>query len=581
MSILEKNGGDLLIESLYALNIDLKYIFGITGSEILRIYDALYRNGKDFGIRSIMVRHEQGGGHAADSFARVSGGLGVCLGTVGPGVTHMVPAVATAYADSIPLLVLGAQVGKMFDGMGMIQSSIDQIALMKPITKMQLSVEYPEEIPKVVKKAAETALEGRKGPVFIEFRETALVRTIKQKDFSFPNNIKIELDKYRIKGNKEDIKAAINLLKSSQKPMIIAGGGATASKASEQIQILSESYKIPVATTINGIGLMSRKNTTFLGSYLTASPYRKAIAEADLVLSIGCKWDYTVFYGCAPLWNQKQNIIQVDIDPKEIGKNRNVQVGILGDCKTVLGQLISSMNKEIFPSHIVRWHEWNNYLQNYHGVDKKAINEILNSKEDLMKPQELVLRVYDFFPENTIYTIDGGDIMVYSLTYANYRNRTPRSIIFPTAMGHLGVGIPYAIGARLAKPNNPVVCITGDGSTLFNIQELETAVRLELPIICVISNNNCWGMIKGNQKQFLEKRYIDVDLPPTNYAKIAESFGCYTENVNNRQELLQALENSFQSSIPSVIDVKTAFEPSPTIAMINMFKKSRGLYGSI
>ncbi|MHA1643106.1 MAG: thiamine pyrophosphate-binding protein [Promethearchaeota archaeon] len=577
MSQEKLDGGDLVVKCL--LNEGVSKIFGIVGGELLRIYDAIHRWGREAGIDTIMVRHEQAGGHMADAWARATGNIGVCMGTLGPGVTHLVPAVAAANSDSIPLIVIGAQIGRMFEDTGILQGGVDQIALMRPITKAQIQVEEPNEIPKAIQRAFKLALSGRRGPVYLEFRETALVRKASEEDLKKI----VEPEKYRPQrrpyGNPEDIKKAIEVLKTAEKPIIVAGGGAIASEASNELIKLSETYSIPAGTTINGIGSINSSHKTFLDSYLISNAYRTAASEADVVLSLGCKWDYSILYGAAPIWNPNQKIIQVDIDPSEIGKNRPAEVSIIGDCKAVILQLLEEMEKNLPKQKITQWSEWNNYLQEIKKRDIKQIEVLLKSKKMPMKPERLAFEVLDFIPNDAQLVLDGGDIVVFTFKYINYKPRPPRSTFYPISMGHLGIGIPYAISVKLAKPDKLVLCLTGDGSFMFNVQELETAVRLNLPIIIVVANNSAWGMIKSNQKNNLGKRYCDVDFPPINYAKIAEGFGCYGEKIKDPEEIKPALQRAINSGKPSVIDVDIAFETPPAMKVIGLYKKSKGLFG--
>jgi len=571
------NGGDLLVKCL--LNEGITKIFGIVGGELLRIFDAIERWGREAGIDTVMVRHEQAGGHMADAWARATGEIGVCLGTAGPGVTHLVPAVAAAWADSIPMLVIGAQIARMFDDTGILQGGLDQMTLMKPITKAQISVEDPYEIPKAVQRAVKTAMSGRRGPVFLELRETALVRDATEKD---EKNI-IPPEKYRPfdrpLGNPEQIQRAVVVLKNAKKPLIVGGGGINASDASEDLIKLSETYKIPAGTSINGIGAISSDRKTYVGSHLTLNTYRTAATEADVVLSIGCKWDYTLLYGAPPIWNQNQKLIHVDIDPEMIGRNRPVEVSIIGDAKAVINQLLSEMEKSLPKEKITEWTEWNDYLQEIRKNDDMLVQKMLNAKKLPMKPSRLSYEVLNWMNEDAILALDGGDIAVFTFQLANIRPRPPKSTFYSVSMGHLGVGIPYAIGAKISKPDKQVVCITGDGSFMFNIQDLETAVRLKLPIIIVVANNSCWGMIKSGQKNNLKKRYCDVDFPETNYAEIAKGFGCYGEKVKKPEDLKPALQRAAESGKPAVIDVEVAFETPPAMKVIGLYKKSKGLFG--
>lgn len=578
MSKQKMDGGDLLVKCLVKEGITK--IFGIVGGELLRIYDAIERWGREEGIDTVMVRHEQAGGHAADAWARATGEIGVCIGTLGPGVTHLVPAVAAANADSIPMLVIGAQIGRMFEDTGILQGGIDQISLMKPITKAQIQVEEPNEIPHAVQKAIKTALSGRRAPVYLDIRETALVRAATEEDVKKILDPKQYRPIGRPYGNPEEIKKAVEVLNTAQKPLIVAGGGLIASEASEELTKFSETYIIPCGTTINGIGSISSDKKTFLDSFLISNAYRSAASEADVVLSLGCKWDYSIYYGASPLWNQDQKLIQVDIDPNEIGKNRPIEVSIIGDCKVVIEQLLNEMERNLPKEKITEWSEWNTYLQEIRTQDAQLNRKIRDSKKIPMSPERLVYEVFDFIPEDAQIVLDGGDIVVFSYKFINHKPRPPRSTFYPISMGHLGVGIPYAIGVKMAKPDKFVICLSGDGSFMFNVQELETAVRLNLPIIIVIANNSCWGMIKNNQKTNLEKRYCDVDLPAINYAEIAKSFGCHGEKIENPEDIKPAIQRAIESKKPTVIDVDIAFERSPpAMKIVGFYKKNKGLFG--
>ena len=571
------DGGDLLVKCLVKEGITK--VFGIVGGELTRIYDAIERWGREEGIDTVMVRHEQAGGHMADGWARATGELGVCLGTAGPGVTHLVPAVAAAWADSIPMLVIGAQIARMFDNTGILQGGLDQITLMKPITKMQISVEDPYEIPKAVQIAIKTAMSGRRGPVFLELRETALVRHADEQDLKKIIEPEKYRPVYRSSGNSEAIKAAVDILKNANKPIIVAGGGVNASGAFEELRKLSETYNIPAGTTLNGIGSFDIRKKTYIGSLLLINAFRKAANEADVVISFGCKWDYTVVYGADPLWNQNQKIIQVDIDPKEIGKNRPIAVGIVGDAKAVMLQFLSEMENSLPKEKVTEWEEWASNLTDLRKNDAQGIQKMLKYDKLPMKPERMVYEILDFVSADTQIVLDGGDIAVFTYGLISNFPREPRSFYYPISMGHLGTGIPHAIGAQMAKPDKLVVCISGDGSFMFNVQELDTAVRLNLPIIMVVANNSCWGMIKSKLKGQLKKRYCDVDFPPTNYAEIAKGFGCYGEKIDKPEDIRPALQRAIDSKKPAVIDINIAFETPLAMQFLALYKKRMGLYG--
>ncbi|MFX0057654.1 MAG: thiamine pyrophosphate-binding protein [Candidatus Hodarchaeota archaeon] len=570
------NGGDLLVKCL--LNEGITKMFGIIGGELTRIYDAIERWGREEGIDTIMVRHEQAGGHMADAWARTTGEIGVCLGTAGPGVSHLIPAVAAANADSIPMLIIGAQIARMFDDSGILQGGLDQMSLMKPITKLQISVEEPYEIPFAVQRCIKAAMSGRRGPVFLELRETALVRAATEEHLKTILKPAKYRPSNRPHGDLEMIHEALKILQKAKKPIIIAGGGTIASDASEDLIKLSEVYKIPTLTTVMGIGAISYNQKTYAGSYPLSSTFRRAASEAEVVIAIGCKWDYTILYGTAPVWNQDQKIIQIDIDPKEIGKNRPVEVGIIGDAKAVINQFLNLMEKNLPKEKIPQWSEWNEYLQAARDNDRKIIENLKQSSKRPMKPERFILEILEFIPPETQLVIDGGDIALFAYGLISNFQRYPRSTFTSIGMGHLGVGISYAIASKLANPDKTVVCINGDGSFLFNVQELETAVRLNLPIIIMIGNNCAWGMLKTYQKNNLKKRYCDVDFPPINYSEIAKSFGCYSERVENPEDIKPALKRAIETKKPAVIDVGIAFESPPAGKFLGLYKKNKGLY---
>ena len=577
MSKQKFNGGDLLVKCLQKEGISK--IFGIVGGELLSIFDAIVRWGRDEGIDTVMVRHEAAGAHAADAWARATGEIGVCLGTVGPGITNLVPAVSAANADSIPMLIIGAQIGRMFENMGILQGDVDQVAILKPITKAQFQVEEPHQIPRAVQQAIKAAMSGRRGPVFLELRETALVREATDADFKKIIDPEKYRPVYRPEGNPEAIKKAVEVLKTASNPLIIAGGGVNASEAYAELRKLSETYSIPAVTTINGLGSIGGDTKTFIDSYPVNSVYRSAAGETDVIISFGTKWGYYTMYGNPPIWNTEKKLIQVDIDPEEIGRNNPVEVAIIGDVKAVINQLVLEMEKNLPKEKVSEWSKWNEYLQEIRRNDHELHLKIFETDKIPMKPERLLLEVMEKIPEDAQIVLDGGDITVFAYAFLNHKARPPRSTFFPVTMGHLGVGIPYAIGAQMAKPDKLVVCITGDGSVMFNIQELETAVRLNLPIIVIIANNSCWGMIKSGQKSSFKKRYCDVDFPEIDFVAIAKGFGCNAEKISDSKNIKPALQRAIDSKKPSVLDVTIAFETPIATRTIGTMKKNMGLFG--
>ncbi|MFX1354794.1 MAG: thiamine pyrophosphate-dependent enzyme, partial [Promethearchaeota archaeon] len=256
-----------------------------------------------------------------------------------------------------------------------------------------------------------------------------------------------------------------------------------------------------------------------------------------------------------------------------------VSVSIVGNAKAVINQILEEMEKKLPKTKVSEWSQWNDYLQDVRKSDKQQFDKILKSNKLPMKPHRLIYEVLESIPEDSQLVIDGGDIFVFSLDLISLKPHPPRSFFRSVSMGHLGIGIPYAIAVQMAKPDQLVVCITGDGSFMFNVQELETAVRLNLPIITVIGNNCSWGMIKSNQKLNFEKRYCDVDFPPIDYAEIARGFGCYVEKIGKPEDIKLAIRRAINAKKPAVIDVDIAFETPSAMKLLGLYKKNKGLFG--
>ena len=544
-------GGDLLVEALVKENV--RFIFGIPGGQLLPIYDAIYRWGREQGIDTIMMRHEQAAAHAADAWARVTGSLGVCMGTVGPGATHMVPGIAAAYSDSIPILVITPQIiSRQFD-IGALQGDVDQLALFRPIVKFQKQITKTERIPEYVQKAIREALLGRPRPVHLDIPADVLGKSIEGEV------VCREPCEYRPMSNPAAdpilVEQAVNALLKAQKPLVIVGGGVVHAKAAEILREFAEYLKVPIIATVMGSSSISKGSSTYIGLGVFSSPTIRAINESDFILALGTRFAVSLGYGKPPIWPEEKNIIQVDIDTAEIGKNRPISMGILGDCKAVLQQMLALIQKKKPAAK-----EESDWLKGLREARKKywqSKDAFMNSDEIPIRNERLVHEVDKFLDDNAILIIDGGDISLYALEQLQFN--TPRQLLQSVGMGHLGTSIPYAIGAKLAAPDRQVCTVSGDGSIMMNIQELSTASALNLPFICVIANNSAWGQIKSGQKYYFKKRFIDTDLPETNFAEIAKAFGCHGERVTDPSEIRPALERAKASNRPAIVDVVTKF----------------------
>ncbi|MFX1345225.1 MAG: thiamine pyrophosphate-binding protein [Promethearchaeota archaeon] len=542
-------GGDVLVKCL--LEEDVKYIFGIVGGQLLTIYDAVYRWGREKGIDTVMFRHEQAAAHAADAWARVTNTPGVCMGTVGPGTTHLLPGVAAAWSDNIPVITLVAQMHSRDIDRFMYQSGLDQITMYKPITKYQKGVHRIEEIPDAVRKSFREATGGRPRPVLLELQEDALIAEIDEEKVSI-----LTKNQYRAIGkpavDNQLIKDSLNLLLNAKKPLIISGGGVARAEAWNELQEFAEYLQIPVITTISGLGTISNQSKCHLGISIGAD--RSMGREADVVLSLGNKFSFVMRHGAEPAWNDSQTLIQVDIDPGMIGRNKPVTIGIVADCKSFLTQIL----QEVKHLERIESREWLEKLIQSKNQNEERMKKIASNDSVPITSERMVKEVLEFIDEDAILIIDGGNITgsVFRQLHL-YKDRKPLSTLQSTGMGHLGTSVPWGIGAKLAKPEKQVVSISGDGSFMINIQDLETAVRLGLNnLIYVVANNSAWGMIKTVQYFAFSKRFIDVDLPEFDYGKCAESFGCYGESVSNPNEIKNALERAKNSNKPAVIDIK-------------------------
>jgi acetolactate synthase-1/2/3 large subunit len=545
-------GGDVLVKCLLEENV--KYMFGIIGGQFLNMFDAIHQWGREKGIDTVMFRHEQGAAHAADAWSRVTNMPGVCFGTVGPGATDLVPGVGAAWSDNIPVIAIVPQVNSKYDDTFTLQGNLDQISLFKPITKYQRSIRDLAKIPDAVHKVFRTAIGGRPGPALLEIYEDAFLEEVEEENIEI-----LPKAMYRPFGmpaiDNELIKKSLELLTKAERPLILSGGGVARSEGWNELKEFAEYLQIPVITTVMGIGTISNASNCLIDS--TIQGFGKEVSyKADVVLALGCKFSFTMGHGDEPFFKNSQKLIQVDIDPDIIGRAKPISLGIIGDCKLYLQQILDEVKK----GKRVEKRDWLESLQDSRMQYKERfLKKILKDKTPIL-PERLVYETLEFMDEDAILVIDGGDIACYTVEQINlHKPRPPLSTLTSIGMGHLGTSVPYAIGAKLAKPDKQVITIAGDGSFLFNVQDLETAVRLGLKnIIFVIANNSSWGMIKSCQNKYKSKHFIDVDLPDFNFAKCAEGFGCYGEVITDVTELRSALERAKASNKPAILDVKSA-----------------------
>jgi len=532
----------------------IRYVFGVPGGELTPLLDALR---KEMGIEFILTRHEQAAAHMADAYYRLTGELSACIGTVGPGAADLVPGVYPAYADGIPLLVITAQhqLWKSYPSHASMQE-LDQYQLFKAVTKWNVVVNDVSRIPELFQRAVRNALKGRMGPVHLDIPVDILF-----KKHEIPNIDLFIPQRYRYRalvkpvGDLNAIKKAARMLVEAENPVIHAGGGALWSGAYEEIRELAEYLSIPVVPSMIARGILPEDHPLY---FIPGNMVSMMVqANADLVLVVGCRIGDLDFWGRPPAWGEpdEQKIIQIDIDPENIALNRLVDLAIVGDAKQTLRLLLEEVKKlaekrqRDFSTYKNMEKEW------MREFEKMALEEWGG-----IHPLRAVYEVRNFFPKDSIVVLDGGNVPVW----AHYLNRIyePRTLLWAGDSGHLGTGLPYAIAAKLAKPERDVYLLTGDGSFMFNIQEMETASRLGTKVHVIILNDRAYGMIRGVQKLLYKEKYYGVDFSDVNYAKVAEAMGWFGVRVEEPEEIRDALEKAYRQKKPALIDVITPKELS-------------------
>jgi len=541
-------GAEALVKCLVQEGI--KYVFGIPGDQLNPFTDAIYRLGRDAGLDFVMTRHEQAAAHMADAWARVTGEIGVCTGTVGPGAADLVPGVYAAFADSIPMLVITAQnqSWRIYPDHGSMQG-LNQLDLFRPITKWNAVVSHWQRIPELIQRAIRIATSGRPGPVHLDFPSDVLTAKGEEEELLI-----VPPSQYRAQtppvGDPELVRRAAEMLCEAQAPLIHAGSGVLRSGAWDEIRELAEYLGAPVTTSIGARGVIPEDHPLCLipSSYGALG----AQAEADLVLLVGGRLGDLDFWGRPPAWGEigEQRWIQIDICPENIALNRPVDLAIVGDAKATLRALLERVKELTKPR------PQSPLLADAKEAEKTWLaqfEEMASSEEAPIHPLRLVKEARLFFPRDAIVVVDGGNTGVWSF----YLNRVyePRSFLWAADSGHLGSGLPYAIAAKLARPDRQVYLLTGDGAFMFNVQELETARRLGTAFVAIVFDDRAWGMIKGGQKLVYDSRFIGVDFTDVRYDKLAEAMGCYGERVEDPDEIRPALKRAAASGLPAVLDV--------------------------
>ena len=536
-------GAEALMDSLKIHGVNV--IFGYPGGAILPIYDAVHKAEKDGWLKHYMVRHEQGGAHAADGYARSTGKVGVCFGTSGPGATNLVTGIATAQMDSVPMVVVTGQVPRPAIGTDAFQET-DIFGITLPIVKHSWVIRDPSDISRVVSEAFFIASSGRPGPVLID-----IPKDVGQEFFNYERILPGEIIPNGFKRNGEikdsDIKQAIKLIQDSSKPLLYVGGGAISSGAHEGIKTLATNYQIPVTTTLMGKGVFDERHDLSVGMLgMHGTAYANfAVTECDLLIAVGARFDDRVT-GKLDTFAPSAKVIHIDIDPAEVNKNRRVDVAIVSDVAKALSKINENFINKISCS-TKNWLEKINLWKDKHPL-------FVPPEEGEIYPQEVLLKVRDFSPEAFITT----DVGQHQMWAAQYLRNAPRRWISSAGLGTMGFGLPAAMGVKAALPNEEVICIAGDASVLMNIQELGTLSQYGLKIKLVIINNRWQGMVRQWQESFYEERYSSSDMScgEPDFVKLAESFGVKGFLISERKQLQNEFKSALDFDGPALINVR-------------------------
>ncbi|MEE8322228.1 MAG: biosynthetic-type acetolactate synthase large subunit [Candidatus Bathyarchaeia archaeon] len=531
-------GAQAIIEALKKEKVN--HIFGISGGAVLPIYDVLY----DAEIRNILAKHEQCAGHMADGYARVSGLPGVCIATSGPGATNLVTGIANAYMDSSPVVSITGQVTRAAIGKDAFQEA-DIVGITTPITKYVTQVKRTEDIPKVFKTAFYIATSGRPGPVLVDVPKDIQQHST---DFEFHDSITLRGYKPRDNPHPVQVKRAAEMLVKAEHPMILAGGGVIISNASRDLLKLAELMMLPVATTLMGKGSIPETHPLSLGmvGMHGMAQANTLILESDVLLAVGARFsDRTTARvdGFCP----DTQIIHIDIDSAEIGKNVKIDLPIVADAGKTLREIYKLVVKKEMTNEKSPWHS------RIQQVREHYTSELERDSQSITAPA-IIRSLRALLPNNAIIATEVGQNQMWAALH--FQSLEPRTFLSSGGLGTMGFGFPAAIGAKVAKPDVPVVDIAGDGSFIMSAQELATSVLEEIPVIVVVLNNSMLGMVAQWQRIFYNRRYSGTMLHDSpDFVKLAEAFGAQGIRIGSLDEFSQAVKNGLTSDVTTVIDV--------------------------
>lgn len=560
------NGARMVLECLKRLGVE--DMFGYPGGAVIPLYDEIY----DFeGINYYFNRHEQGSAHAADAYARVSGKLGVCIATSGPGATNLVTGIMTAYMDSVPMLAITGQVPISMLGKDAFQES-DMVGITMPITKHNYLIKDIREIPRILKEAVYIATTGRPGPVLVDLPKDVQLDSITYSEFEKLYSEELNLRSYKPNylGHPRQIKLAAKAIKEAKKPVIISGAGVITAGAGKLLLEFAEKMEIPVAMSLLGLGTMPQGhdlNLEMLGMHGTVYA-NYAVHNSDLLIAIGMRFDDRIT-GDTKRFCPNAKVIHIDIDPAEISKNINANIPIVGDARNVLLELLKRVKEK-------RHEEWLKEIKSW----KEEFPMVYNKNSDEINAQYLLETINKITEGNAVVCTDVGQHQMWTVQY--YKFNKGRNLASSGGAGTMGYGLPASVGAQVARPKDTVVAVVGDGGFQMTSQELMTIMQYKLPIKIVIVNNGYLGMVRQWQEIFKDKRYSSVDLSINpDFVKLASAYGIKAVRVENPEKLEETMKEYFDLQEPVLFDVKVRREENvfPMIPSGQSVKELMGAKG--
>ncbi len=559
---MKKTGSQILLECLQLEGVET--VFGYPGGAVINIYDDLM----DSSIKHILTRHEQAAVHAADGYARATGQVGVAIATSGPGATNTVTGIATAYMDSIPMVIITGQVPTPLIGNDAFQEA-DIIGITRPVTKHNYLVRDIKDLARIIKQAFYIARTGRPGPVLIDLPKDIQVATTQ---FSYPESVDLPGYKPTYSPNVRQVEKAVKMILKARKPLIYVGGGATLSDAPEELKKLAETIQAPVTTTLMGMAAFPRKHPLSLGMLGMHGTYyaNMAVTDSDLLIAIGARFDDRVT-GKIATFAPHAKVIHVDIDPTSIKKNVRVDLPIVGDLKDVLHKLVTRLaeSAEEVEELIAETAPWRQEVEGWkskHPMSYKASSSVI-------KPQFVIEKIRELTADDAIITTEVGQHQMWTAQFFGFTQ--PRTFLSSGGLGTMGYGLPAALGAQAAFPERQVIDISGDGSFQMNSQELATLVQYRLPVKIAILNNNFLGMVRQWQQMFFSKRYSQTCMElPIDFVKLAEAYGATGLQARTPDEVEKVIQQALDTPGPVIMEFKVAREENvmpmvPTGAGLN------------